>query len=536
MTGLSKARIMDRLPYLGLDIEGEGAESVRIEYNPNRPDFSSDYGIARALRGLVGRETGVKKYRVAKGKTKVFADRSLAKVRPFIACVIARRIKLDEETIRQLISMQEDLHNGLGRKRRKVAIGLHDLKAIVPPIHYTGKYAEFAFTPLGSAEPMTIRDILDKTDTGKAYGHILAGKIASKTVYPILQDSVGTVLSFPPIINGDRTKVGTKTRSLFVDVTSTDERLGNEVLAIISCALADAKGKLETVTVNYSKSQVRTPQLAPSKMKYDHELATAMTGLRLSKKDAKACLKRSRLDIDGKSFAVIPAYRVDILHPVDLAEEVAIGYGLDRIEPSYPPSSELGRFDQGVAFLESLSTTMTEEGFNETMNYDLTDEPTLYGKFERDPGSKIEVDNPRSMEHYLLRDSLLPSLLAVLGRNVKSQYPQKLFEAGKVFLRGESGVEERFRLAVVAAYSESSYTEAKMHLQALVKKHFGELADTAPSTHWAFAEGRCAEVVLKGKGLGHLGEVRPKALANFGIDMPAWAFEIEVPSVKKKSA
>ena len=149
MTGLSKEKILDRLPYLGLDIEGTDKDSVRIEYNPNRPDFSTDYGIARAMRGLVGKETGVKQYRAARGKAQVFADKSLAKVRPFIACAVARKLKLDDETIRQLISMQEDLHNGLGRKRRKVAIGLHDLVAITFPVYYSAKDAQLRVHPAG---------------------------------------------------------------------------------------------------------------------------------------------------------------------------------------------------------------------------------------------------------------------------------------------------------------------------------------------------------------------------------------------------
>ena len=166
LTGLSKDKILDRLPYLGLDIEGTDKESVRIEYNPNRPDYSTDYGIARAMKGLVGKELGVKQYRAAAGKAQVFADKSLAKVRPFIACAVARKLKLDEETIRQLISMQEDLHNGIGRKRRKVAIGLHDLVPITFPVYYSAKDARFAFTPLGSDEQMTIEEILQRTGDG----------------------------------------------------------------------------------------------------------------------------------------------------------------------------------------------------------------------------------------------------------------------------------------------------------------------------------------------------------------------------------
>src|SRR5207245_8408371 len=122
--------------YLGLDIEGLDEESVRVEYNPNRPDFSTDVGIARALRGIMGMETGLPKYRVVPGDWLVHADTNLPTVRPFIACAVARGLALeDDETIRQLISMQEDLHNGLGRKRRKVSIGLHNLDPLSHPIY-----------------------------------------------------------------------------------------------------------------------------------------------------------------------------------------------------------------------------------------------------------------------------------------------------------------------------------------------------------------------------------------------------------------
>jgi phenylalanyl-tRNA synthetase beta chain len=524
LTGLSKDKILDRLPYLGLDIEGTDKDSVRIEYNPNRPDFSTDYGIARAMKGLVGKETGVKTYRAAPGNAQVFADKSLAKVRPFIACAVARGLKLDEETIRQLISMQEDLHNGLGRKRRKVAIGLHDLSAIAFPLHYCAKDARFAFTPLGSEEEMTVGEILQRTETGLAYGHILAGTQA----YPMLYDSNGAVLSFPPIINGQKTKVGTSTRDLFVDITSTDARLGNEALAIVCAALADAGAALETVTVSYGKKKVLTPELAATKMKFDGKLVEAVTGLSLTKEETKDSLRRSRLDLDGRGFAVIPSYRVDILHQVDLAEEVVIGYGLDRMTASYPPSSDAGQFDPKAVFVEDLCLTMAEAAFDETMSFDLVDGPTLYSNFGRSSDSKLEVDNPRTAEHSLLRDSLLPSLMAVLGRNTKNEYPQRVFEAGKVFVRGGSGLTEATSVAALSAHSSSSFTEAKMYLEALVKKHFGEAADTRPASHWAFADGRCAEALIRGTSLGYLGEVKPSALAAFGLDVPVCGFELDL--------
>jgi len=233
---------------------------------------------------------------------------------------------------------------------------------------------------------------------------------------------------------------------------------------------------------------------------------------------------------------VIPSYRVDILHQVDLAEEVVIGYGLDRMTSSYPPSSDAGQFDPRVAFVEGLCLTMAEAGFNETMSFDLLDDSTLYRKFGRSADQKLEVDNPRTSEHRLLRDSLLPSLMAVLGRNTKNEYPQRVFEAGKVFVRRGSTLAEATSIAALSAHSSSSFTEAKMHLEALVKKHFGEPAETRPASHWAFAEDRCAEALIKGISLGYLGEVKPSAVAAFGLDVPACGFELDLSKRKSPPA
>ena len=135
MTGLSRETIVDRLPYLGLDIEGEDPDSIRIEYNPNRADFSTDYGIARALRGLVGTEAGPPEYKATRARSRLEVDANLHEVSPYIVCATATGLKMDDETIRQLISMQEDLHNGIARKRKKAAIGLHNMDAVRAPSH-----------------------------------------------------------------------------------------------------------------------------------------------------------------------------------------------------------------------------------------------------------------------------------------------------------------------------------------------------------------------------------------------------------------
>ncbi len=527
MTGLTRETIVDRLPFLGLDIEGEDADAIRIEYNPNRADFSTDYGIARALLGLVGKELGPPEYHVRKGRFSVRVSSGVAHVRPYISCAAATGLKMEDETIRQLISMQEDLHNGIARRRKKAAIGLHNMDVLKPPLSYECRPATFEFTPLGSDRKMSIRQVLGETETGIAYGHILE----KAKGYPILSDSAGTVLSLPPIINGSATKVDTSTKNLLVDVTSTDRRIGDEALAIICAALSDAGATVESVEVEYTGERVVTPDLSPTTMKFDETLAKKMVGLDLDHSEMVACLGRSRLGLDKQGYAIIPRYRVDILHPVDLAEEVAIGYGLDKIQPLYPPSKEPGSLDMTNSGLDRISESVAMAGFTETMNFDLVDATSLYSRFSRSPDLRIEVENPRTIEHSILRDSIVPSLMAALARNVQAAYPQRIYEVGRVFLRDGERIAERPRLAALSAHSGSSYSEAKMYLEALLLTHTGEPPQTRPAEHWAFAEGRTAEVFVRGKSVGYIGEVRPSAVAAFGLDVPVSGFEIDLATL-----
>ncbi len=523
----TKQRILERLPYVGLDIESVEDDSIRVEYSPNRPDFSTDYGIARALRGVMGIEVGLPSFETSPSGLKVHVDKRLSKVRPFIACTVARGLKLDDETVRQLISMQEDLHNGLGRRRRKVAIGLHDLKAINPPIYYEAAEPNFRFAPLGEAKEMTLARILSETETGRSY----AGALSGARLYPILRDSKGVVLSFPPIINGKGTRVSIATQNIFVDVTSTDEKAGADVLAIIASALSDAGAALETIRVEYDGRLATTPDMSVSKkLRFDPDLVRNVTGLGLTLKEMKACIARSRLGVEGNRV-LSPRYRVDLLHPVDVAEEVAIGYGIDRMAPAYPPSKQPGTFSPVGQSLELIATTMASSGMTEVMSFELLDEASLYGKFGRSSSRMISVEDPRSIEHSVLRDSLVPSLMSILAGNVKEEYPQKIFEVGRMYERTAVGVAESWHLCVLIAQANAGFSDAKMYLEAYYHTLLGARVNTASASHWAFADGRCASVSIAGKRVGYAGEIKPSSLASFGINLPVSGFEVDLSHI-----
>jgi phenylalanyl-tRNA synthetase beta chain len=526
MVGADRDGILDRLPFIGLDIEGVDGNFVRVEYSPNRPDFGTDYGIARAFRGLLGKEVGLPKFHTVPSGISVAFDRRLKAVRPFIACATVRGLDLDDEGVRQIISLQEDLHNGLGRRRKVVAIGLHDLAAVKPPFSYRAVDSSFKFVPLGKRSPATVGSILSDTDEGKVYGGALGGN----GLYPIISDSEGVVLSFPPIINGNATRVTAKTQDMFIDVTGTDRKVCDDVLAVMATTLTEAGGKLGTVSVRYPGKLRVTPDLSPVELPLDRRLVGSVLGLDLSSAEIVRSLARSRLGVRGTK-ALGPRYRVDLLHPVDIAEEVALGYGVDRIEPLYPPSERAGSFNPFEDYMDSVSTVMAGSGMIEMMTFELIDELSLYTLFQRPSSDMIVVLNPKSIEHSVLRDALIPGLMAALSGNVKSDYPQRIFEIGRVYERGGGRVTETWHLGCLVAHSQASYTEAKMYLESFCRIFMGKEAATEPDQHWAFAAGRCAGARVGGTNLGHVGEVKPAAIDAFGLGVPVAGFEVDLTAL-----
>lgn len=529
MVGAAPAKILDRLPYLGLDIEDTDKDSVRVEYSPNRPDYGTDLGIGRSLRGLLGKEVGMPSYPVKPSGLSVSVDERLAPVRPYIACATATGLRLDDEDVRQIISLQEDLHNGLGRKRKRVAIGLHDLRSLEPPFSYAAATSDFRFTPLNGKKPATIAQILSETAEGVAYGHALGGS----GIFPIISDSQGQVLSFPPVINGNITKVTTKTRNMFVDVTSTDRKAGDDVLAIMATTLAEAGAQIGTVSIRVAAGPRDTPDLSPVRLAVDLDLIVSILGLQLTRRQVVEALGRSRLSVKGNK-AIAARYRIDLLHPVDIAEEVALGYGVDKIGSLYPPSNQPGTFHPFEQFLDSTSTVMAGSGMLELMTFELVDEDSLYSRFSRSHDGKIIVHEPRSLEHSVLRDFLIPNLMATLSSNVKSDYPQRIFEIGRVYSRTRTGVEEAWHLGCLIAHSQASFSEAKMYIESAWRTIAGSELVAKESHHWAFAPGRCAAVGTGGRQVGYVGELKPEAISAFGLKVPVSGFEFDLSALYKQ--
>ena len=519
------------LPWLGFDIEEIGSDYVKVEFNPNRVDFCSYAGVARAFRGLMGWETGLPKYDVKDGKTVLKISKAVAKIRPYMLAAIVRNVKLDQEAIVDLMEMQEDLHWGVGRNRKKASIGVHNLDVVTPPFTFTAVEPDkFRFVPLDKTEEMSLGEILEKHEKGIAYKHLVDW--ASR--YPLLIDKDGKVLSMPPIINGELTCVTSKTTNLFLDVTGTEYVAVERSLNVLATALADLGGTIERVRVKYPNRTVISPSLTPKKMKLRVSYANELLGLKLTETQVAESLRKCRLDTEKLGNGIIevgiPAYRIDVLHEVDLVEEVAIGYGYYRLKPSIPETLTIGEQHPVHRTANTIRQIMTGLGYTEVTNFTLINEAVHYERMRQDARNMIKLANPVSAEYTILRESLLPSLMKNLMDNKHESFPQRLFEVsdvGRINQRAETRVERRLHLAGVSSHSTASFTELKSCVEALLHNMGLKHWEIKPARHPSFLEGRAAAIYLERKEIGVLGEIHPEVLNNFELENPTSAFEID---------
>jgi phenylalanyl-tRNA synthetase beta chain len=462
--------------------------------------------------------------------------------------------------------LQKHLHRGVGRNRKKVSVGVHDLAKVKPPFRYLAVGPEFSFVPLDYEEEMTMAEILEQHPKGVAFRYILEGK----PKYPLILDSEGNVLSFPPIINAERTRVTESTKDIFIDVTGLNEDV-SIALNIISCALAERGGQIQSVLLRSLSGTVgrieekETPWLEPGTMEISVKDVKSLIGIELSAEECKRCCERMGLGaevsapapaqvsgvpntISGEETIVvkIPAYRYDILHPWDIIEDIAIGYGYDRIEPEIPGTVGIGEVHPIEDKNRAMRGIMTGLGYFEVLTFTLTSEKKQFERMRQKPFSGLErqrfsslvsrkgkplhlsdvvkVASPISTEHTILRYSILPNLLDTLSLNKHRDLPQRIFEVGPVMLN----YKEKYRLAAVSIHANANFAEIKSVVDAVLNEIRLEDAEVVESENSTFLEGRRADIVRDGKHVGVFGEIHPEVILNFGLSYPVVGFEVDV--------
>lgn len=513
--------------------EKEGTMSVEIK-DTNRPDTWNIEGLVRALRGFLGVEECLKEYAVGKQSAEVYVDQRLENIRPYIGCSIVKSLKLTDTIIRGFMRMQDKLDQTYGRNRRRTSIGLYNLDLIKLPLRYTvAKPNEVSFVPLGFTEKMSLKEILTRHPKGLEYGRI----VSKNPVYPTLLDAEDKPLSFPPIINSnDLGRITEDTKSILVEVTGTMDEAVLNTLKIVTLSLIDRGGKAYAAKVHYPhrKLDAVTPSFETSKMYLDVSYANTVLGLQLTAKHiagllCKAGYGTEKLD-KHKVLVQIPCYRIDVMHPIDLVEDVAIAYDYNNIKPLWREMPTTGRVRPEQGIIDVARELMVGLGFQEVLTYTLTNPENLFKKMNCKKERIVEISNPKVVTLTCLRNWLLPSLIEFVSHNLHVECPQKLFELGKVTLldeKRETRTRDEDRLASIIYDANASFTEAKSTLEAFMM-NFGLECQIKETKHPSFINGRAGKTIVKGTEVGILGEINPRVLETWKLENPTAAFELDV--------
>ncbi|OGS43614.1 MAG: phenylalanine--tRNA ligase subunit beta [Euryarchaeota archaeon RBG_13_57_23] len=526
--------LREKLPLIGADLKSvpEDGDELSFEFFPDRPDLFSVEGISRAVRAFFGYEPGLRTYKVDDSDVDLNVDPSVNEVRPYIWSALVEGNLITDPLIRSMMDLQEKLHLTHGRNRKKVAIGIHDFRTVKPPFTYKAVLPdELSFVPLQGSRRMTPAEILKEHEKGMAYAFVLDGKKR----YPIIVDREGEVLSFPPIINGITTAITEETTDIFVDCTGTDLNAVKGAVNILTTALAERGGKIKTVRITQDGQKSLAPDLSPQTMSLDAAYANKWIGTRLTPDEMADCLKRMGYGASSGTTGLdvlVPRYRTDILHPVDLAEDVAIGFGFERFGASLPLRATFGVQDPVLEFGSSVKTIMVGLGYFEVVTLSLSNPKDQFVSMNLpDEKNATRVRNPVSMEHTLVRTSLLPSLMTVLRRNKHRELPQRIFEVGDVVLNGKN----RVLLSGVAIHAKASFTEIKSLVQSVVSG-LGLDFDIVQHSNPSFIGGRCAAVEIKGRQVGIMGEISPFVIESFELKYPMVAFELDLDRLRAMRA
>ncbi|MDQ2074074.1 phenylalanine--tRNA ligase subunit beta [Haloarcula sp. NS06] len=553
---------------LGLEFEGwTEDDEFQLEFAPDRLDRLSVEGVARSLRYHYGDDRGVDIPNTNSADWSIEVE-DQPDERPYVTGAIVRGLDMDEAALESLIQLQEKLHATMGRKRAKGAIGVHDLTMLKgdsvadetgKSITYTSADPDEAtFVPLDADAEMTPSEVMASHETGQTYGDL----VADFDRVPAIYDAIG-LFSFPPVINGRRTEVSVDSRDLFIEMTGTDQWTIDHMCNIVCYALAARGGQVEKVDVSYADDApgeyagktLERPDFSVRTKTVTHDRIESILGVSLDNREVIDYAERAGLDAtetesdDGVAYEVeVPPYRVDVIHPLDIIDDIGRALGFNSLEPTYPDVSTVGGRHERSRLEDAARDALVGLGFEDLLNFHMINEVENFERMnlstpEAEDGNDadtvgladpVTIQEPYSEDYTILRTWALPSIMMVLENNTHRSYPQDLAEIGLAAGLDDSentGVAEHRTVAAALARTDASYEDAKARLQALADAFDKDLS-TPPTTHPAFIGGRAAEVVLDGESVGVIGEIHPKVLVEHDLELPVAAFEFRLDALE----
>lgn len=563
----------------------------KVDVPANRYDLLCIEGLVRALRIFKG-EMPPPLYKLVTPKPKpdmkMVVKGSVCQIRQFCVAAVLRGVTFNQDRYDSFIDLQDKLHQNIGRRRKLVSIGTHDLSTLTPPFSYEAlPPEEIIFVPLNQTEKMNchrMMEVLSEHQQLKAYLPL----IRDSPVYPVIYDSKRVVCSVPPIINGEHSKIRMDTRDVFIEITAEDMTKANIVLNTVVAMFAEHCDKpflAEPVEVVYDKDyQSNTfakagesmvfPKLDPTPMKASiSRMKQSLSLEKLSATEVRDLLRRMSVncEVDKKDKDVlnvdVPVIRSDIMHECDLVEDLAIAYGYNNLHLEVPKTFA-GASEQPVNHLSDLiRQEVAMAGFTECLNWSLLTARENWFCMRREEKPEelwrpvarpheyshclpaVTLSNSKTKDFEILRTSMLPGLLKTLANAKANPTPIKLFEVGDVVIQEptkETGSRNVRRVCAVHASSKSNFqlTHGVLdqvmyglncepeHEHEATKRSGGKTKRTpyklVKSEDPAFFPGMQAHVICNGIVIGILGELHPEVMSRFDVNMPASAFEINL--------
>ena len=550
------ADVDHRLPLLGTDIDRCDEEVLDIEIFPNRPDLLSAETLSLAMRGFLHNQPTLANESLESSGITLSVEPELATIRPVILGAVVRGLDMvdDDEMddfIKQLMDHQEKLHFALGRGRRRASIGVHDLTTLKPPFTVRAVERSHSFIPLAMEHAMTIDEILALHPKGVDYAHLLDGM----EKVPIIEDAEGAVLSFPPIINGVHTTVQSSTRDLFIDVTGWDRRACESCLMLVALQAKERGGTLQTIQIiDCHGEQEVLPNWTPVHHRVPARLITTILGRELSDDELSNAMLRMGGTYTGRSPATsdeispsksmqyasegedmfgfdMPRWRFDLLHPVDIVEDIAIGHGYEDLGNDVPkaPMNAIPRPDDNLR--RRIRTSMQGMGFMQIQSLTLSNDEDQFNRMRWKPFNEItRITNPITLEHTMMRHFLLPGLLRLLATNRHHDLPQSVYELGTV-VRDHKNMD---RLAFLTAERIGGFASIRGRIQAFLRDIGAEnvVIEPLPDNEGPWLAGRSAKILLDGEWVGCFGEIDPSISQIFELLVPLNGAEFDVEALK----
>lgn len=512
LTGLPEEKIIDGLTEIGAPTTEENGKII-CELTPNRPDWFSIEGISRSLNAYYSGK--LKEYRITK-KSGYRLVAEHVSFRPCIAWAVVRGLKFDDQKIKDIVQLQDKLNVTLGRKVKKFGIGFYPFHNIEFPIKYVLMTPEkIVYRPLNYPREANATEILQNHPKGKEHGHLLSGQ----KKYPVYVDARGRIMCLIPIVNSFETgKVDENTTDVLVEVTGIEQNAVNAALNIICCSLIDAGGAVESVEIDYSGKKISTPDFKEQKIKLDLEFISMTLGQLFTAQEIKKLLKKMGYRCDSK-FVYVPPYRADIMHQVDIVEDIAIAYGYNNFEPALPNFFSSGKLKRTQ--YDKVDGIMRGMGFLEAKSFILTNRIKLADSFSEEK-QMVEIANPATEDYTLVRTSILVSMMEILAINKTRSLPQKIYEIGLVNSNGKT----KTQFGMVMVDKKLVFADVRGYIQTLMKE-LG-LALRIEKAEYPFLDGKTScDVFGNDRKIGYFGELNKPIKDRFRLEFTSFVCVLE---------